>query len=174
SWSGGGIGNGSSSRMVIYGWWRLMDDGRWTFHAQDGYQYKDEWVYAYNPYADPKLGQKTVGWFHLDKDGYLTTGSFTDKDGKVYYLNEVSDNTLGMMLTGWQLIKGKWYYFNPTTRGTEGMMLSGWFTDPASSLIYYLDPNGGYMHTGTTVIDGISYQFTENASMGQPEGSLKK
>jgi len=47
-----------------------------------------------------------------------------DSDGKMYYLNPVSDGNQGAMLTGWQLIDGKWYYFNPVSDGYQGMMVT--------------------------------------------------
>ena len=40
------------------------------------------------------------------------TGWYTDGNGDTYYLNPVSDNTLGRMVTGWYLIDGVYYYFN--------------------------------------------------------------
>ena len=45
-------------------------------------------------------------------------------DGKWYYLNPVSDGSLGRMLTGWQQINGHWYYLNENSDGTRGAMLT--------------------------------------------------
>lgn len=58
----------------------------------------------------------------------MVTGWFTDQDGKRYYLNPMSDNTLGRMITGWNWIDGsdgkkRCYYFNPASDGTKGALL---------------------------------------------------
>ena len=41
----------------------------------------------------------------------MLTGWFTNSYGDLYYMNPVSDNTLGRMFTGWHYIDGYWYYF---------------------------------------------------------------
>ena len=40
-------------------------------------------------------------------------------------------------------------------------MKTGWLTDSQDGNTYYLDPASGVMVTGTRVIDGIVYHFTE-------------
>ena len=52
----------------------------------------------------------------------MQTGWFTDADGRVYYLNPVSDGTQGAMATGWKLIDGYWYYFNEISDGYKGAL----------------------------------------------------
>ena len=57
----------------------------------------------------------------------MVTGWYTDKDGSRYYLNPVSDNTKGRMMTGWNWITGKdkWlrcYYFQENSNGTKGAL----------------------------------------------------
>ncbi|MBQ6856261.1 MAG: hypothetical protein IJO13_04065, partial [Lachnospiraceae bacterium] len=42
--------------------------------------------------------------------------------GRYYYLSEISDGTLGRMVTGWNQIGDAWYYFNPNSDGTRGAM----------------------------------------------------
>lgn len=68
----------------------------------------------------------------------MRTGWVTESDGNTYYLNPVSDNTQGMMLTGWQLIDGKWYYFNEISDGTKGRLLRSTVTPDG----YTVDANG--------------------------------
>ena len=50
------------------------------------------------------------------------TGWYTDAQGNRFYLNTSSDNTKGLMMTGWQLIDGDYYYFNKASDGTMGRM----------------------------------------------------
>lgn len=59
-------------------------------------------------------------WYRFGDDGYMITGFFTDKDGRTYYLNPVSDGTMGSMFTGWHFIDGTWYLFS-TEKGSGHM-----------------------------------------------------
>lgn len=92
-------------QMNAVGWWYRYNDGTWPVNC---------WAYLDNG--------NTNYWFHFDQEGYMQTGWFTDINGKIYYLNPVSDGTRGSMKTGWQAIDGKWYYFNPTSDGYKGAM----------------------------------------------------
>ncbi len=108
------------------GQWARTEQGDWTFTV-DGKLCKDAWIYAQNPYADAKKGQSSRDWFRFDAQGRMVTGWYTDKDGSRYYLNPVSDNTKGRMMTGWNWITGKdkWlrcYYFQENSNGTKGAL----------------------------------------------------
>lgn len=85
--------------------------------------YRNAWAAVENPYANTAAGQQAFDWFRFDENGIMMTGWFHDaSDGFWYYLNPVSDNTRGRMLTGWALIDGKYYYFNPASDGHRGRM----------------------------------------------------
>ena len=108
------------------GQWIRTEDGYWIFQT-DGQPCRDQWVYIENPYADPALGQSLFDWFRFDPDGHMVTGWFQDQDGYRYYLNPVSDRTLGRMMTGWVWIRGedgplRCYYFQEHSDGWRGAL----------------------------------------------------
>lgn len=118
--------------------WVMTDDGRWRLRRADGSDYVNTWVAAYNPYADLSAGQQAFDWFMFDVDGYMVTGWYTDSQGGSYYLNPVSDNTKGRMMTGWVLIDGSYYYFNEEPDGTRGRL----FRNTKAPDGRYVDENG--------------------------------
>lgn len=126
--SGGGVlgGPGSIGTLpdyVVTGTWNIDNAGQWSFVSSSGEQYRNKWAAVYNPYANTALGQQPYDWFRFDENGIMVVGWFADPiDGQIYYLNPVSDNTKGRMLTGWQTIEGKEYYFNPQSDGSRGRM----------------------------------------------------
>lgn len=121
----------------VTGTWTQAAGGQWLFAA--GRTYADEWAYINNPYAS--FGQPKASWFRFGRDGFLVTGWYTDTDGRTYYLNPVSDGTLGQMATGWQMIDGDWYYFNEKADGAQGQLLS----DTVIDGIYRLDERGRWL-----------------------------
>jgi len=108
-----------SSDDDVAGGWILTSNG-WIYTYSNGTDIRGKWAYLYNPYA--KEGQEQYSWFHFAENGILDTGWFTDTDGQVYYLNPVSDNTLGMMFHGDAVIDGKTYHFNEPGEGTYGAL----------------------------------------------------
>ena len=120
--------NDTLQSQATEGNWRLREDGYWEFLNLNGQSYKGCWVFVENPYADIHAGQQMYGWFHFDEDGRMQTGWFMDpQDGCTYYLNPVSDNTLGMMQVGWCWIKDedgleKCYYFEEHSNGHKGAL----------------------------------------------------
>lgn len=110
---GSGGGGGSRSTAAASGTW-IQDAVGWWFKNPDGsYPYGCWKELAYNG---------TSAWYHFSAEGYMQTGWFTDADGRVYYLNPVSDGTQGAMATGWKLIDGYWYYFNEISDGYKGAL----------------------------------------------------
>ncbi len=117
---------------ALTGTWTQTANGKWIFATNR--TYADEWAYISNPYATGD--QEKASWFRFDKDGFMVTGWFTDKDGSIYYLKAASDGTQGQLLTGWHYILGKtehavedsWYYFNPVSDGTRGRLLTNTVT----------------------------------------------
>ena len=120
--------NDTLQSQATEGNWRLREDGYWEFLNLNGQSYKGCWVFVENPYADIHAGQQMYGWFHFDEDGRMQTGWFMDpQDGCTYYLNPVSDNTLGMMQVGWCWIKDedgleKCYCFEEHSNGHKGAL----------------------------------------------------
>ena len=108
----------------VRGTWSMAEDGTWSFSA-NGTVYRDSWGYLYNPYANQGKGE--AGWFRFDQEGRLITGWYQDADGCWYYMNPVSDGSLGKMLTGWQWIADSsgqeyCYYFYPDSGSPMGSM----------------------------------------------------
>ncbi len=140
--SSGRSGAQSGTAEGATGTWQQQLDGTWRFLTQ-GKEYKNEWAFIRNPYADPAKGQQTTDWFRFNEHGIMVTGWFTDIDGLRYYLSEESDGTLGHMVTGWKWIKDengveKCYYFNTISDGTKGKLLKDTTTPDG----YRVDENG--------------------------------
>ena len=62
------------------------------------------WLAIENPFANEKLGQAKFSWFRFDKDGNMLTNwqwIKDEKDGKFkcYYLNPISNGSMGAMLS---------------------------------------------------------------------------
>lgn len=107
---------------VVTGTWAQNAAGRWIF--MDGTRtFANEWAAIHNPYANTALGQSAYDWFRFDGEGFLVTGWYTDQLGDTYYLNPVSDGTLGRMFTGWNWIDGKGYYFDEISDGRKGALM---------------------------------------------------
>ena len=124
---------------VVTGSWTNVD-GKWMFADGTGESFKNRWAAVVNPYADAKKGQEAFDWFFFDATGHMLTGWFFDGNNW-YYLNPVSDGTMGRMFTGWQLIGGTWYYLNPVSDGTRGAMKTDW--QLINDKWYYFDPKAG-------------------------------
>lgn len=104
------------------GWWYQYRNGTWP---SDGWYYlawKDQYY-----------------WYHFDKNGYLNTGWFTDRDGLAYYLHPLADGNQGALYTGWHQIDGLWYYFNQDSQ--NGKMGALW-KNGATPDGYLVDSDG--------------------------------
>ncbi len=69
----------------------------------------------------------------------MVVGWYQDLDGRWYYLNPVSDGSLGKMLTGWQWIpdasgREYCYYFYPDSGSPMGSMAAGLTTPDGYSV----------------------------------------
>lgn len=111
---------------AVEGSWIQTVEGYWTFLTGD-HVCRNEWAYIRNPYADTEKGQNACDWFYFNAQGQMVTGWFQDQDGRRYYLNPVSDNTKGRMMTGWNWIAGtdgsrRCYYFQEQSDGSRGAM----------------------------------------------------
>ena len=115
SGGGGSSSSGSSASVSQEGTW-VLDHIGWWYRYPDGTWPKDGWFQL--------SYQGKTEWYHFDANGYMQTGWFTDKDGKIYFLHNVSDGTMGRMYTDWNLIDGKWYYFNPVSDGFKGALMA--------------------------------------------------
>lgn len=135
-------GSGTLPSYVVKGSWIQGKDGTWSFTDSQGTRYVNAWAAVENPYANPAAGQQAFDWFRFDENGKMVTGWYYDElDGYWYYLNPVSDGTLGRMITGWYLIDDFYYYFNPNSDGHKGRMYAN-ETTPDS---YYVDSSGRWV-----------------------------
>ena len=144
--SNSGAGSGASIVSAKTGIWKQNETG-WWYEYSDGTYPKSSWKkLSYNNRTD---------WYYFDADGYMKTGWIQD-GGLWYYLNPVSDGTMGAMKTGWIQDGGLWYYLNPVSDDTMGAMKTGWIQD--GNLWYYLSdiPDGtrGHMLASTMTPDG--------------------
>ena len=155
SFSGSGTGGSSSSSNklpdnVIRGNWTYRADGFWEFRDYTGRQYVNTWALIENPYADANNGQNPYAWFNFDGEGRMRTGWFYDQtDGCTYYLNPVSDNTLGQMMTGWHWIKGedgleRCFYFEEVSNGRMGALYQNKMTPDG----YAVNESGAWTENG--------------------------
>lgn len=112
--SGSSSGGSSGGNSQPTGKW-MQDQIGWWYKFNNGTYPTNIWLQL--PYANK------TDWYHFDEKGYINVGWFTDKDGRMYYLNPLSNNYKGAMLTGWQLIDGQWYYFNAVSNGYKGELL---------------------------------------------------
>lgn len=99
---------------------------------------------------DRPSGAGEAGWFRFDAAGRLLTGWFQDEDGSWYYLNPISDGSLGKMATGWRWIpdasgREYCYYFHPNAGGPMGAMAASGKTPDG----YEVDTQGGWCADGT-------------------------
>ena len=70
----------------------------WRFMLTDGSYAADRWIKA--------LWNDRYLWYHMDAEGYLDSGWFTDTDGNIYYLHPLHDGNFGYMYTGDHVIDG--------------------------------------------------------------------
>ncbi|MEF9955362.1 MAG: hypothetical protein RR785_08900, partial [Clostridium sp.] len=135
----GGPNSGNNGGQNISGkGWNLNQYG-WCYLQNDGTFAKNKWVYVDN------------NWFYLDATGFMATG-LQSIDGRVFYLNPVSDGTKGAMKTGFQNIGGGIYYFNSASDGTKGAMLTGY--QNINGNWYFFDTANGMMWANRTAPNG--------------------
>lgn len=131
-----------------YNAWQRVN-GKWKYIDGTGEALKNKWWF------DRDNGKS----YHLDNDGYGTTGWLFD-NSHWYYFNET-----GEMQTGWVLNDKNWYYLNKS-----GVMQTGWVQDVSGSW-YYLN-NTGAMATGWIQdSNGKSYYLDSTGKMVDTNGA---
>ncbi|MGN0158741.1 MAG: InlB B-repeat-containing protein [Brotaphodocola sp.] len=123
---------------VEEGTWKQDETGNWSYFGADGRAAVNEWRAVYNPNADVVSGQSEFDWFAFDENGVMRIGWYVDQNGDTYYLNPVSDNTKGRMMTGWAFIDNMYYYFSEKSDGTRGKLLKNTVTPDG----YLVDERG--------------------------------
>lgn len=126
----GGTGNYYSHGVTpVSGNWTHLGEGNTAqWHFTSNRPYVNEWAYIINPYANVAAGQESADWFRFDNSGIVMTGWYKDTDGYMYFLNPMSDGTLGRMITGWYNIGGYTYFFETQSNGHRGAMITGTHT----------------------------------------------
>lgn len=102
--SGGGttaFDTGDWGRPVTVGTWKYEPEvDKWSYTTSR--MFCETWGYIYNPYATGE--QHRTDWFYFDGTGRMLTGWqwIKGRDGvmRCYFLNPVSDNTLGACFIG--------------------------------------------------------------------------
>lgn len=117
--TGNGSSDSGSDTASTGGYW-ILDEKGWWYRRSDGSYPRAQWFAC--------IWNDRIDWYHFDTEGYMDDGWFTDHDGRIYFLHNISDNTRGHMYTGWHLIGGKWYYFNPYSGGPQGSLLTNAIT----------------------------------------------
>lgn len=146
----GGHAAGGPGAGAANGEWTRDTAGNWCFSA--GRRYENEWANIVNPYADTEKGQSHADWFHFGADGVMDVGWITDADGHTYYLNPISDNTMGRMLTGWNWLRGadgllRCYYFETISNGHRGSLYRSTTTPDG----FEVDADGTWVVNGSPV-----------------------
>ena len=147
------FGAGSTAALVpdkgIAGTWKKNELGKWTFTSNDKHEYSYEWAYIANPNADTAKGQEAASWFRFGTDGTMLTGWYKNVYGDWYYLNPISDNTMGAMLKGWQYINGYWYYLEEKEAASLGRLYVSKQTPDGKTV----DAEGRWVKNGAAVTD---------------------
>lgn len=78
----------SVKSSVPKGTWKQDSVGWWYQYTNGSYPVNEWKMLMYG---------KITAWYHFNEKGYMDTGWFTDKDGRIYYLNPVSDGTQGFL-----------------------------------------------------------------------------
>lgn len=136
-YTGAAPGTGGTTGTIGGGW--LQNQYGWYYTLSNNTIVKSNWLFVDN------------NWFYFDANGYMMTG-LQAIDGRIFYLNPVSDGTRGAMLTGVQIVNGLFYYFNPISDGTRGAMLTGFQT--INNNVYYFDTNSGSLWANTVAPNG--------------------
>lgn len=103
-------------------------------------------------------GTPMQGWIldngkdHFIHRGKMCTG-WLALNGQKFYLGED-----GAARKYWQFMDGHWYYFYGSCA-----MARGWSYQKIGT--FYLDPETGYMATGTVEIDGETYEFDQDGRL---------
>ena len=134
----------SMTGNAFAGW--VNSSGQWYYENEDQSRLKNQWF------------QDGLHWYHLDQNGNMQTGWFTDVDGRKYYLDKNVGGPQGSMKTGWfQDVDGKWYWLNTMSDGYRGAMLTGWRW--INGKCYYLQEDGSCLMGGVTP-DGYTVDET--------------
>lgn len=134
----------SMTGNAFAGW--VNSSGQWYYENEDQSRLKNQWF------------QDGLHWYHLDQNGNMQTGWFTDVDGRKYYLDKNVGGPQGSMKTGWfQDVDEKWYWLNTMSDGYRGAVLTGWRW--INGKCYYLQEDGSCLMGGVTP-DGYTVDET--------------
>lgn len=117
----------------------------------DGKKYKIVDAHVCFPNGENKIN----GYWYYLKDNKAMVGWISLTDGRLVHY----DNN-GQMQYGEQKINNNWYYFNQWT----GAAAIGWYTLPDGRIVYYQvnkDGTGNGMLHGMATVNGIAYYFNQ-------------
>ena len=144
---------------ILDTWWGATNeyDGGYYYYGKDGrrqsytgWQVIDQKWYYFDEYSRAATGWQTINGV---KYYFETTKKIEGDYGDVEFTGS-SDH---FMYTGYRVIDGAFYYFdaNGACQGID-RSYTGWHLDDSGNW-YYI--KNGHAVTGTTVIDGVLYEF---------------
>ena len=125
--------------------------------------YKNRWLPVFT-YSKTKRGTN-YSWFRFDENGDMVTGWYSDKSGRMFYLEEEVGNYEGELVVGLREINGNTYYFDESSSNNEGVMLTGWFSDKTGNKYYFskdTEDRYGQMLTGWNYVDNSWRYFSQS------------
>ena len=141
--------------------WQEIDDCYYYFDTADnygamvtGWKNIDSGRYCFDEYGKMLTGLQEIDGnrYYFGKDGIMVTGWKWIGSGRYYF-----DKETGVMLMGWQEIKGTTFFFEG-----DGGAVVGWRTIDGSTYYFEL---GGAMVTDWRLIDNDMYYFDDNGVM---------
>lgn len=108
---------------LLKGSWINSQKG-WWFQKTDGTYPINTWAFI------------NGSWYHFDKEGYMQTGWYQEKDAAWYYLKGSGE----MAADGWVFLNGKWYYLYKNGKMAKSTTIGG---------VYYVGEDGTWMEPET-------------------------
>lgn len=149
--------------VVDRAWFYDSKRNKWQLLDENQQPYKNRWLPVFT-YSKTKRGTN-YSWFRFDENGDMVTGWYSDKSGRMFYLEEEVGNYEGELVVGLREINGNTYYFDESSSNNEGVMLTGWFSDKTGNKYYFskdTEDRYGQMLTGWNYVDNSWKYFSQS------------